>query len=80
MRVIVQAKFDVGFWWLVLMESGSDNSEEKDAATVTKDNGEPEEKRKRDLWWKEENLASLNKSLERYSNPMVYLVCGEGGF
>ena len=41
MRVTVQAELVVGYWELVPMESGSDNSQEKDTATVTKELEEP---------------------------------------
>ena len=44
MRVIVQANLVVGFWQLIPMEPGSDNSVDRDTATVTKDNDETSEK------------------------------------
>ena len=37
MRVTVQAKLVVGYWELISMESGSDNSVEQDIATVTRE-------------------------------------------
>ena len=41
MMVTVPVKLVVGFGELIPMESGSDNSENQDTATVTKDNEEP---------------------------------------
>ena len=37
MSVTVLTKLVVGYWELVSMESGYDNSSDKDTATVTKD-------------------------------------------
>ena len=37
MRLTVQAKLVVGFWKLIPMESGYENSEEQDTTTVTKE-------------------------------------------
>ena len=44
MRVTFQAKLVVGYWDLVPMESGANNSSEHDKATVTKELEEPAEK------------------------------------
>ena len=55
MRVTVQAKLVVGYWDLIPMESGADNSSEQDISKVTKELEETEEKRMRNLWWKEDN-------------------------
>ena len=61
MRVTVRSKLVVGYWGLVPMESGADNSSEQDTATVTNELEEPEAKKNRVLWWKEENWPSLKK-------------------
>ena len=45
----VLAKLVVGYWELVPMESGSDNSSDQDTATVTKDLEEPAAKKMRIL-------------------------------
>ena len=63
MRVTVQAKLVVGYWELVPMEPGADNSPEHDTATVNKELEEPEEKRNRTLWWKDENWLRLKKAM-----------------
>ena len=55
MRVTVQAKLVVGYWYLVPMESGSDNSSDQDTSTVTKELEESSAKRNSNMWWKEEN-------------------------
>ena len=55
MRVTFGGKSVVGFWELVPMESGYDNSEEKDTYAVIKENKEPAEKLDRTSWWKDEN-------------------------
>ena len=52
MRVTVQAKLVVGYWDLVPMESGYDDSLDQDTDTVTKELEETSEKRKMTLWWK----------------------------
>ena len=44
MRVTLREKLVVGYWELVPMESGYDNSLEHDTATVTKELDEPTEK------------------------------------
>ena len=75
MRVIIQEKLVVGYWELVPMESGADNSSDYDTSTVIKGLEEPQSKQKRTLWWKEENCPSLNKSMERRRNPAVNGVC-----
>ena len=53
------------------MESGADKSSDKDTATFTKNLEEPEEKRKGDLWCKEENWPRLKKAMERRRDPAV---------
>ena len=78
MRVTVRAKLVVGFGDLILMESGYDKSAEDVTTTVTKENEEPAEKRKRTSWWKEDKWPRLKKYLERLRNPMVDGVCDEG--
>ena len=75
MRVTVREKLVVGYWELVPMESGADNSSEHDTATVTKYLEEPTAKRKRTLWWKEENCPRLEKATERQRNPSANGVC-----
>ena len=75
--VTVQAKLVVGYWYLVPIESVSDNSSEQDTATVTKDLEEPAANKMRTLWWKDDNCSTLNKSLERQRNPAVNGVCDE---
>ena len=65
----------VGYWELVPVESGSDNSSEQETATVTKELEEPVEKRMSILWRKEENWTMLKKDLERRRNPAVNRVC-----
>ena len=57
------------------MESGADNSSEQDTAIVTKEFEEPAAKRKRTLWWKEENWPRLKKAMERRRNPEVDGAC-----
>ena len=52
-RVTFPAKLLVGYWDLVPMESGADNSSEQGKATVTKKLEEPAEKQKCNLWWEE---------------------------
>ena len=47
MRVIVRARLVVGYWELIPMESGADNSAGQDTSTVTKELEEPEAKRRR---------------------------------
>ena len=75
MRVTSRAKLVVGYWELVPMESGADNSSEQDTATVTKEVEEPTENQKKNFWWKEENWPRLKKVLERRRNPVVNGVC-----
>ena len=77
MSVTVRTKLVVGYWELVHMELGSDNSSDQDKATVTKELEEPEEKKMRILWWKEENCPTPKKALERRRNPAVNQVCDE---
>ena len=43
MRVKVKAKLVVGYWEFTPMESGADNSAERETATVTKQLEEPTE-------------------------------------
>ena len=71
MRVTFRAKLVVGYWELVPMESGGDNSSEQDTATVTKEVEETTENQKKNFWWKEENWPRLKKVLERRRNPVV---------
>ena len=75
MSVTVREKLVVGYWDLVRMESGADNSSEQDIATVTKELEEPSAKRNRNLLCKEENLPRLKKYLGRLRNPAVNGVC-----
>ena len=51
------------------MESGADNSSEKDTVTVTKELEELAANQKGDFWYKEENWPSLKKDMERRRNP-----------
>ena len=71
MRVTVLAKLVVGYWELVPMESGSDDSSDQDTAKVTKELEEPAATRMRTLWWKEENWLTLKKALDRWKNPSI---------
>ena len=71
MSVTVQAKLVVGYWELVPTESGSDNSSEKGTSTVTKELEEPTAKRKKTLWWKEDNWTRPKEDMDRQSNPVV---------
>ena len=77
MRVTVRTNLVVGYWELVPMESGSNNSSEQDTATVTKELEEPVSKQKKTLWCKEENWRTMKKALERRRNPAVNRVCDE---
>ena len=61
MRVTVQEKLVVIFWELIPMESGYDNSAEKDTDKVIKENEESTANQERDFWRKEENWSRLNK-------------------
>ena len=71
----VQAKLVVGYWELVLMEKGADNSSEQDTSTVTRELEEPSAKKKRNLCSKEENRPRLKKTMERRRNPSVNGLC-----
>ena len=75
MRVTVQEKLVVGYWQLVPMESGADNSLEKDTSKVTKELEEPLVNRNRTLWWKEQKWPRLKKALQRQRNPAVNVLC-----
>ena len=57
MRVKFQMKLAVGFWELIPLELGADNSAEQNTATVTRDNEdqvdeEPAVERNRASWLK----------------------------
>ena len=75
MRVIVEKKLVVGYWELVPMESGADNSSDQDTDTVTNELEELVATLTMPLWWKEENWPTLKKALERQRNPDVNGVC-----
>ena len=74
----IMIKLVVGFWDLIPMESGYDNSEEQETSTVTKENEGPESKRERNLWWKEEKCPRMRKSLDRLRNTTIYGGCEKG--
>ena len=75
MRVKFQSQMVVGYWELVSMESGADNSSDKYTATVTKQLEEPAEKRSMTLWWKEENWTRLKRYMDIWRNPEASVVC-----
>ena len=77
MRVTVQENLVVGYWELVPMVSGSDNSSEQNTATVTKELEEPAEKQMMILWRKEENWPTLRKDMEILRNPAFNRGCDE---
>ena len=73
----------VGFWDLIPLEPGADNSAEQDTATITKENDDWAEEEKaanlnRTLWWAEENWPRLKKALGRQRKPKVDRVWYEG--
>ena len=76
-KVILQAKFVVGYWEFIPMEPGAELLSPHDIATGRVIKEKPAAKKQRTTWWTEENWPSLKKALVNSWYPYVGGHCGE---
>ena len=70
-KVVVRVKLVVGYWELILMESGAEFSVPQDIATVRVAEEKRAGKKKRNHWWSEANLSRLKEALVNIRYPSL---------
>ena len=76
-KVIVGAKLVVGYWELILMESGAELSALQDTATVMVAKEKRAAKKQRNHWWTEANWPRLKEASVSSRYPYLRRRCCE---
>ena len=76
-KAIVRAKLVVGYWGLILMESGAEFLAPQDKSTVRVAKEIPAAKKQKNNWWTEDNCPRMKKYLANSWYPAVRGQCDE---